>query len=102
MICWKNVYTKLVLGTSFFSEDLQNDLSYSNESTNDFAGMFTLTELKILKLISERKTSKQISESLFSSEKTIEGHRRKYYPKTWLAKREKHTFDVGHGKQRKI
>lgn len=82
---------EISIGNSFFSEDLQNDLSYTHESDNDFAGLFTLTELKILKLISERKTSKQISESLFSSEKTIEGHRRNIIQKLGLPK-EKNTL----------
>lgn len=38
-------------------------------------GRLTLTERKILKLISENKTSKEISKELFISHRTVENHR---------------------------
>lgn len=47
------------------------DQSNSSPSVNDL----TKTERMILKLISEEKTTKQISEELFISYKTVENHR---------------------------
>ena len=38
-------------------------------------GLLTISERKILKLISENKTSKEIAEELFISPKTVENHR---------------------------
>ncbi len=87
----ENCLNEIIKGNFFFSEDLKKDLNYGEEGTDDLQGTFTLTELKILKLISERKTSKHISLLLFSSEKTIEGHRRNIIQKLGLPK-EKNTL----------
>lgn len=46
----------------------------------------TVSERKILELIAKQKTSKQIAELLFLSEKTIEGHRTNIIQKLGIPK----------------
>jgi DNA-binding CsgD family transcriptional regulator len=53
----------------------------------------TLAERKIVTLIAQQKTSKQIAEMLFLSEKTVEGHRTNIIEKLGLPK-EKNTLLV--------
>jgi DNA-binding CsgD family transcriptional regulator len=49
-------------------------------------GLLTFAEKKILELIAQKKTSKQIAEMLFISEKTVEGHRANIIQKLHLPK----------------
>lgn len=68
----------------YISNHLQDELIYNqnNESTTQL----TLAEKKVLQLIGEQKTSKQIAELLFIAEKTVEGHRRNIVHKLNLPK----------------
>jgi DNA-binding NarL/FixJ family response regulator len=63
-------------GNIYFSEQL-NDSLHHNAGSIEPAGLESLTfsEKKILQLISEQKSSKEIASILFISEKTVETHR---------------------------
>ena len=76
---------KVAVGKEYVSAFLNDDLL--NDSSLD-AGVLQLTfsEKKILDLIKIQKTNKQIAQSLFLSERTIEGHRRNIIEKLGLPK----------------
>ena len=77
---------ELAKGNKYVSEFLEDDLiSDKNNSTNELSKL-TLSERKIVELINQKKTSKQIAELLFLSEKTVEGHRSKIIEKLGLPK----------------
>ncbi len=73
-------------GIQYISKNLENDLLIDNSSENDVLNKLTFTEKKILELIAQQKTSKQIAEMLFISEKTVEGHRTNIINKLELPK----------------
>jgi DNA-binding NarL/FixJ family response regulator len=74
-------------GNQYVSKNLENDLLIDNSSGYDDAiNKLTFTEKKILELIAQQKTSKQIAEMLFISEKTVEGHRSNIIQKLELPK----------------
>lgn len=78
-------------GNRYISEFLIDDLiSDKNDATNELSKL-TLSERKIVELIALQKTSKQIAELLFLSEKTVEGHRSNVIEKLGLVK-EKNTL----------
>lgn len=66
----------------FLKDDLIKD---TPNDTNELAHL-TLSERKIIELITQQKTTKQIAELLFLSEKTVEGHRSKIIDKLGLPK----------------
>ncbi|WP_394760051.1 response regulator transcription factor [Flavobacterium sp.] len=78
-------------GNKYVSEFLEEDLVVDNKNNNDELSKLTLSERKIVELIAQQKTSKQIAESLFLSEKTVEGHRSNIIEKLGLPK-EKNTL----------
>jgi DNA-binding NarL/FixJ family response regulator len=51
------------------------NLKFSRDEVNEKLVKLTKTEKKVLRLVAEGKTSRQIAESLFVSFKTIENHR---------------------------
>ncbi|PCI97184.1 MAG: DNA-binding response regulator [Flavobacteriales bacterium] len=57
------------------SEFLVKQAKANRQVSNDFHSLLTTAELRILKMIALEKTSKQISQELFVSPKTIENHR---------------------------
>jgi DNA-binding CsgD family transcriptional regulator len=63
---------------------LNYQISLSN--SDDKLSQLTLSERKIIQLVASHKTSKQIAELLFLSEKTVEGHRSKIIEKLGLPK----------------
>ncbi len=73
-------------GNQYISKNLENDLLIDNAEENDALNKLTFTEKKILELIAQQKTSKQIAEMLFISEKTVEGHRSNIITKLELPK----------------
>lgn len=73
-------------GNQYISKNLENDLLIDNAAENDVLNKLTFTEKKILELIAQQKTSKQIAEMLFISEKTVEGHRSNIIQKLELPK----------------
>lgn len=78
-------------GKRYVSKFLIDDLiSDKIDATNELSKL-TLSERKIVELIAQQKTSKQIAELLFLSERTVEGHRSNVIEKLGLAK-EKNTL----------
>ena len=78
-------------GDRYVSEYLQDDLIVDHQKNLTELTQLTLAERKIVTLIAEQKTSKQIAELLFLSEKTVEGHRTNIIEKLGLPK-EKNTL----------
>lgn len=73
-------------GKRYVSEFLIDDLiSDKIDATNELSRL-TLSERKIVELIAQQKTSKQIAELLFLSERTVEGHRSNIIEKLGLVK----------------
>ncbi len=61
-------------GKPYFTKQIAGQLSYHDEGTNALAQL-TPSERKILKLIAKEHTSKEISEMLFISSRTVDKHR---------------------------
>jgi len=61
----------------YVSKNIENYLSNRKSKfiSNEFMNQLTTTEKKILQLIADQKTSKEIAGKLFVSEKTVENHR---------------------------
>lgn len=70
-ICLKEVQK----GNQYVSPNLLSELVHDQTHIKEGLEVLTFAERKILALIAEHKTSKQISDLLFISEKTVEGHR---------------------------
>jgi two-component system nitrate/nitrite response regulator NarL len=73
-------------GNKYVSEFLEDDLISSTKSESSDLAKLTVSERKIIELVAQQKTSKQIAEALFLSEKTVEGHRSKIIEKLGLPK----------------
>jgi DNA-binding NarL/FixJ family response regulator len=78
-------------GNKYVSEFLEDDLVVDNKNDPNQLARLTVSERKITELIAQQKTSKQIAELLFLSEKTVEGHRGNIIEKLGLPK-EKNTL----------
>jgi len=79
-------------GNHYTSASLNKDLVGTTASHGDEElARLTFSERKIVELISQQKTTRQIAEMLFLSEKTIEGHRSNIIEKLGLPK-EKNTL----------
>ena len=78
-------------GNRYVSQFLQDDLITDVVNGNNELSKLTLSERKIVELIAQQKTSKQIAELLFLSEKTVEGHLTHIIEKLGLTK-EKNTL----------
>lgn len=78
-------------GNHYVSESLNKDLVAARGQGNDELSKLTFSERKIVELVSQQKTTRQIAELLFLSEKTIEGHRSNIIEKLGLPK-EKNTL----------
>ena len=78
-------------GNHYVSQFLQDDLITDVVNGNNELSKLTLSERKIVELIAQQKTSKQIAELLFLSVKTVEGHRTHIIEKLGLTK-EKNTL----------
>lgn len=89
-ICLKEV----THGNQYISQNLSNELMVDkNIDHNSELSKLTFAEKKIVELIAQHKTSRQIAELLFISEKTVEGHRTNIIQKLGLPK-EKNTLLV--------
>jgi two-component system nitrate/nitrite response regulator NarL len=78
-------------GNRYVSAHLEDDLIADTLDSDNKLAILTLSEKKIIELIAQQKTSKQIAELLFLSEKTVEGHRSNIIEKLGLVK-EKNTL----------
>lgn len=90
------------IGTPYFSEKIKEMLGYTEESKSILKEL-TLTEKRIIKLISQHKSNKEIGHLLFISPRTVEKHRSNIINKlnierktgalsTWVQKN-KHLFN---------
>ncbi|MBP8156710.1 MAG: response regulator transcription factor [Leadbetterella sp.] len=87
-----NCLEAVIKGLQYISKNLENELQIdAKNSSDDNLGKLTFTEKKILELVAQQKTSKQVAEMLFISEKTVEGHRTNIIQKLELPK-EKNTL----------
>ena len=66
---------EVLRGDEYFSQHLLNNVSIQKESNTNKLDVLTAAEKKIIKLIAEQKTTKDIAAMLFISEKTVEAHR---------------------------
>jgi two-component system nitrate/nitrite response regulator NarL len=82
----KNCLAEVAKGNQYVSDSLLNDLISVRETGTGELDKLTFSERKIIELIAQQKTSKQIAEMLFLSEKTIEGHRTNIIEKLGLPK----------------
>jgi DNA-binding NarL/FixJ family response regulator len=74
-------------GNQYFSKNLFNDTHiHSDLEPENQLDKLTFSEKKIVELIAQQKTSKQIADLLFISEKTVEGHRTNIIQKLGLPK----------------
>lgn len=73
-------------GNRYVSEFLEDDLITDVINCNNELAKLTVSERKIVELVAQQKTSKQIAELLFLSEKTVEGHRSNCIEKLGLPK----------------
>ena len=76
---------KVAVGKEYVSSFLDKEL-VNNSSLKAGVLQLTFSEKKILELIKIQKTNKQIAQSLYLSERTIEGHRRNIIEKLGLPK----------------
>lgn len=83
----KHCIDEVCKGNVYVSANLTNEISdnHSSDLSTDLEKL-TFAERKILELIAQQKTSKQIAELLFISEKTVEGHRSNIIQKLELPK----------------
>ena len=87
----ENCLIEVSKGNKYKSNFLENDLIVDNKKDDNELAKLTLSERKIIELIAQQKTSKQIAELLFLSDKTVEGHRSNIIEKLGLPK-EKNTL----------
>lgn len=66
--------------------DLYQELKFGLKSSNDQTNELTLSEKKILELVSQQKSTNEIADLLFISKRTVEGHRRNIIKKLGLSK----------------
>lgn len=81
MRCASNGRNYLCSGISSRLLELTKDWAINKDSSID-KRTFTERELEVLELIGEGKTNMEMSEQLFLSKRTIEGHRQKLLDKT--------------------
>lgn len=72
-------------GKVYVSPELNELTTIDKESnTNEKLSMLTSTEIKVLQLVKEHKTNKEIGRFLFITEKTVESHKRNIVTKLGL------------------
>ena len=69
----------------YFSKELKKHIGFTEEN-NDILKKLSLSEKRILKLISQHKTNKEIGRLLFISPRTVEKHRSKVILKLDLSR----------------
>ncbi|RCK75840.1 MAG: DNA-binding response regulator, LuxR family [Ignavibacteriae bacterium] len=80
-INFKKCLQEVSLGKYYFSSEFSDNLAKRTHATSELLNkkpslkLLTPMELKILKLISENKTSKEIGEELHISHRTVQNHR---------------------------
>lgn len=82
----KNCLEEVSRGNHYMSASISQDLVGNAATESDGLELLTFSERKIVELIKQQKTTRQIAELLFLSEKTIEGHRSNIIEKLGLPK----------------
>jgi DNA-binding NarL/FixJ family response regulator len=83
----ENCIKEVLKGNRYLSESIKNELYVDNVSAeNSELSKLTVMERKIIELIGQQKTSKQIANAFFVSEKQIEKHRSNIIEKLNLPK----------------
>lgn len=77
---------EIALGRKYYSGALLQNYRIEQTESTDKLDLLTLSERKIVELVAAQKTTKQIAELLFLSEKTVEGHRTKIIEKLGIPK----------------
>lgn len=78
---FKKCLHEVSLGNYYFNPEFSNNLAKRTHATTELINkkpslkLLTTMELKVLKLISENKTSKEIGEQLNISHRTVQNHR---------------------------
>lgn len=73
-----NCINTVAKGDTYFSLQLMSKIKKSENQKDieqQWRGLLTSSEIKILELIAQQKTSKEIAGTFFISEKTVESHR---------------------------
>lgn len=74
---------KIATGGVYFSDVVLDEmLQYSERKIRNAETHLTTREIEIIRLIEEEKNNKQIADSLFISERTVETHRKNIFRKT--------------------
>lgn len=81
--CLKQVSQKRPYASIHLEKEL---VHHCSDPQSQLLSALTFTERKVLELIAQQKSTKQIALLLFSSEKTIEGHRRNIIEKLGIPK----------------
>ena len=78
-----NALDKISSGGIYFSDEVLNEMIKADEKkkTSDEAHL-TAREIEIIKLIEKEYSNKQIADTLFLSERTVETHRKNIFRKT--------------------
>lgn len=87
----KDCIEEVIMGKHYVSKSLDKNLINDQNDVHPNLANLTFSERKIIELIAQQKTTKQIAELLFLSEKTIEAHRTNIIEKLGLPK-EKNTL----------
>ncbi|WP_369449983.1 LuxR C-terminal-related transcriptional regulator [Algibacter lectus] len=74
-------------GKRYFSEEIASYLNHNNNARPKNLGLLTKSELRIVRLISESKTSQIIAEELSISVRTVDKHRSNIVSKLNLDKK---------------
>ncbi len=75
--------TKISEGGIYFSDEVLHELErFSNMRKQNEEAHLTIREIEIVKLIEKELSNKEIADSLFISERTVETHRKNIFRKT--------------------
>lgn len=78
-----NAIEKIAAGGIYFSEEVLEELQkVSNRKKENEEAHLTDREIEIIRLIEKEYSNKQIAETLFISERTVETHRKNIFRKT--------------------
>ena len=74
---------KIAAGGIYFSEEVLQEMTRASDvKKENVEAHLTAREIEIIKLIEKEMSNKQIAESLFLSERTVETHRKNIFRKT--------------------
>lgn len=82
----ENCLVEVLKGNRYFSKKIKNSLEFTEED-DEILSVLSSAELRIIKLIAQYKSNKEIGELLFISYRTVEKHRSNIIFKLGLEKR---------------